>query len=137
MKKLLFSTLGCFFILNSCIQQKNTGSELMAVEKEADNSKAIHIPTTYEDLIQDKIKLERELVELKADQEIWASGKLLEFDSLVLVTERKLNLMEKKASQFFLAEDNHKKQILMEFEVIEEEVSKKIMMIKSNFKKKV
>lgn len=124
------------FALVSCEQSSNSTAYDDTLENNDRSEVAILVSTTYEDLIQDKVKLEKELMELKSEKNLRAGTKTTEFDNLTAKVDEKLQAMEKKATQFRDAGIDQKEMIEKEFEVLEEQASEEIEYIKDNFEKK-
>ncbi|SDY87312.1 hypothetical protein SAMN05444412_103221 [Rhodonellum ikkaensis] len=125
------------FALVSCEQSNNgtTNDDTLIVTNDQSNLSAL-VSTTYEDLIQEKVKLEKELMELKNEKNLRAGTMAKEFDNLTAKLDAKLQAMENKATQYRDAAEDQKEVIEKEFEVLEEQASEEIEYIKDNFKKK-
>lgn len=125
------------FALVSCEQSNNgtTNDDTLIVTNDQSKLSAL-VSTTYEDLIQEKVKLEKELMELKNEKNLRAGTMAKEFDNLTAKLDAKLQAMENKATQYRDAAEDQKEVIEKEFEVLEEQASEEIEYIKDNFKKK-
>ncbi|ERM84641.1 hypothetical protein P872_24810 [Rhodonellum psychrophilum GCM71 = DSM 17998] len=137
MKKIIYLSAALMFALVSCEQSNNgtTNDDTLIVTNDQSNLSAL-VSTTYEDLIQEKVKLEKELMELKNEKNLRAGTMAKEFDNLTAKLDAKLQAMENKATQYRDAAEDQKEVIEKEFEVLEEQASEEIEYIKDNFKKK-
>lgn len=137
MKKIIYLSAGLMFALVSCEQSNNgTTNDDTLIDNNDRSEVAVLISTSYEDLIQDKVKLEKELMELKNEKDLRAGTMTAEFDNLTAKVDEKLQAMENKAMQYRDGTEDQKEILEDEFEVLEEQASEEIEYIKDNFEKK-
>jgi len=130
MRKIIYLSAGLLLMLSSC-KQNNRNDE---TQTDADKSEVERMfTTTYEDLIEDKANLEKDVIELKNERTNRAGQRTQEYDSLISNMEMKLREMEAKANEFRTATEDRREMLKDEFNLLENEVNDRISHVKNNF----
>jgi len=130
MRKIIYLSAGLLLMLSSC-EQNNRNNE---TQTDADKSEVERMfTTTYEDLIEEKTNLERDVMELKNERINRAGQRTQEYDSLISNMEMKLREMEAKANEFRTATEDRREMLKDEFDLLENEVNDRISHVKNNF----
>jgi hypothetical protein len=89
---------------------------------------------SYEDLIDDKAKVEEKMRELKQERATRARTQPAKFDSLISSVEERVQAMERKAAEYRDAtDDDRRNRIKEEFDLLENEAKERLDMIEDQF----
>jgi hypothetical protein len=89
---------------------------------------------SYEDLLDDKAKVEEKVRELKQERATRARTQPAKFDSLISSVEERVQMMERKAVEYRDAtDDDRRSRIKEEFDLLENEAKERLDMIEDQF----